>query len=367
MKVVCFDMQSVGGKENTRICKEKYTCLYERVRIMRTFFMNGISKDISYFLENIQMFYIQELSQESPDRYIYPGDYIKYDLDGELVLLYDTLRDMLFEDTQKYYMELSSMPIFAQEAGQNSECGLTAELFSEWIQKDQNKKLPNFYKHLYLVDCQFLVGTIQNLLCGMEDSFIRYYILISSVCVNIEPSEPNVTMFQMSPYVGTISATLENYFIKAYSILDMLCKIGHEFKTPQKDFSSYKKMRSADILWGARKDLEINNTEGTIFEKCELISVIESLRNEVVHNGTWELNPKAYIKYKNGVIVEKYMLFPDISQGRLATVKGRKHFFGNGTKVNEVLPRIHKEFKIRLLNTIKLLNQKKFNVNDCIR
>lgn len=324
---------------------------------MRTIYMNGIAKDESHFLEDIPMFYIQEVSQDAPDRYIYPGDSIKYDLDGELVLLYDTLRDMFFEDTQKYYMELSVMPIFVQEAGQDSECELTADLFTEWIQKDEYKKLPNFYKHLYLVDCQFLVGTIQNLLCGMEDSFIRYYSLISSVGKNVEPSDPDTTMFQMSPYIGTISATLESYFIKAYSILDMLCKIGHEFKSSQNDFSSYKKMKSADILWGARKNLEINNTEGTIFEKCDLISIIESLRNEVVHNGTWELNPKAYIRYKNGVPVEKYMLFPDISQGRLATVKGRKHFFGNGTKVNEVLPQIHSEYKIRLLNTIRLLNQ----------
>ena len=77
------------------------------------------------------------------------------------------------------------MPIFVQEAGQDSECGLTSELFSEWIQKDKYKNLPNFYKHLYLVDCQFLVGTIQNLLCGMEDSFIRYYSLISSVGNNL--------------------------------------------------------------------------------------------------------------------------------------------------------------------------------------
>ena len=68
----------------------------ERMRIIRTIFMNGIEKDVPYFLDDIQEFYIQELSQELPDRYIYPGDSIKYDLDGELVLLYDTLRDVFF-------------------------------------------------------------------------------------------------------------------------------------------------------------------------------------------------------------------------------------------------------------------------------
>lgn len=47
---------------------------------------------------------------------------------------------MFFEDAQKYYMEIREMPIFVQEAGQDSECGLTSELFSEWIQKDKYKK-----------------------------------------------------------------------------------------------------------------------------------------------------------------------------------------------------------------------------------
>lgn len=42
---------------------------------------------------------------------------------------------------------------------------------AEWIQDEDYCAKPNFFKHLYLVDCQFLVGTIQNLLCGMEDSF----------------------------------------------------------------------------------------------------------------------------------------------------------------------------------------------------
>ena len=39
------------------------------------------------------------------------------------------------------------------------------------------------------------------------------------------------------------------------------------------------------------------------------------------------------------------MLFPDIQQGRLSAVKNRKHFFSDGTKVNDILPKIHKEYR----------------------
>lgn len=193
----------------------------------------------------------------------------------------------------------------------------------------------------------------------MEDSFINYYARIVNIGNHIFPSASDATMYEMSQQVRCISSLLESYFIKAYSILDMLCKIGHELQFPEKEFTSYKKIKSADLLWGARKKLQINDTAHTLFEKCDLVSVVESMRNEVVHNGTWELNPKVFIRFENEIPVERFMLFPDISQGHLATVKNRKHFFGNGTKVNQVLHEIHIAYQQRLLNTVKLLNATK--------
>lgn len=46
------------------------------------------------------------------------------------------------------------------------------------------------------------------------------------------------------------------------------------------------------------------------------------------------------------------MLFPDMIQGHLATVKNRKHFFATNIKINDILPQIHLEFKRRLLKTL---------------
>ena len=46
------------------------------------------------------------------------------------------------------------------------------------------------------------------------------------------------------------------------------------------------------------------------------------------------------------------MLFPDMDQGHLATVKNRKHFFFSNVKINDILPKLHLEFKVRLLNTL---------------
>lgn len=75
-------------------------------------------------------------------------------------------------------------------------------------------------------------------------------------------------------------------------------------------------------------------------------------------NGTWELNPQIFVRYGKGIMEERFMLFSDMLQGILATVKSRKYFFSKGTKVNSVLPYIHAEFKHRLLQTLVAINEK---------
>ena len=324
---------------------------------MKTFFQDGTSKEEFYFLGEQPFFYIQELDGNMPDRFVYQGDSIKYKLDNELVALYDKLRDLFFPNTEQYYAELSLMPIFVQSAGQDSECALSAEQFQQYLQIEKFQNIPNFYRHLYLVDCQSYAGTIQNLLIGMEDAFINYYLRITLVRPDATPDNPNDALSIISPEVISISGLIENYFIKAYSILDMLCKIALEMEQPQNSFETYKKTKSIKTLWGARADLKINNTPNTVFEKCDLINTIESIRNEVVHNGAWELNPKLFAKFEEGEIVERYMLFPDLLEGRLECVKNRKHFFGYGTKVNDVLPQIHREYREKILNTVAILNE----------
>lgn len=288
---------------------------------------------------------------------------IKYVLDDELVRLYDTLRDLIFKDRDIYYTESMMMPIWCQDAGQNSDCAASADFFQRCVGEQvglikEGRTVPDLYKHLYLVDCQFLVGTIQNLLSSMEDAYTRYFAIMDgmkgrTLCRTFADG----TFCEMSETSRQASSSLETYFTKAYSILDILCKICFEIQYKNEDFSEYRKLRSAKVLWGDRKKLAVNGKEHTLFEKCELISMIESLRNEVVHNGTWELNPKVFVRLENGKVQECFMLFPDMEQGRLASVKNRRHFFSKGIKVSDILPEIHREFQERLLNTIRVVNR----------
>lgn len=84
---------------------------------MKTYFINGTMGDVKYFIDDLAEFQIQELAGDCPNRYIYPGDTINYTLDSELVKLYDVLRDLYFDDVDRYYEEVAVLPIWVQEAG----------------------------------------------------------------------------------------------------------------------------------------------------------------------------------------------------------------------------------------------------------
>ena len=149
---------------------------------MRTYSIDGIIKDIPYFLDESTEFGIQEMEgNQTTKRYVYPGDGLRYELDNELVDLYALFRNILFDDVDSYYKEMECIPIWVQQAGQDSDCAMSTEQFSKLVLRSD---IPNLYRHLYLVDCQFLVGAVQNLLCAMEDSFINYYVTIASFYVN---------------------------------------------------------------------------------------------------------------------------------------------------------------------------------------
>lgn len=324
---------------------------------VKTILKNGTAVDMPPYYDEFEDFFVQRIEEAAVcDKYNYPGDEIKYEIDGELVRLYDTFMYCIFETAEQYYSEVVSLPIWIQEAGQNSDCKISSDEFADDISKTD---IPDLNKHLYLVDWQFLVGTIQNLMTSLEDNFVGFYYALSE-CDNNRIqrfSAGSGTMIMASENARIAASKIETYFTKAYSILDVLCKILYELQHIQVDFSSYNKIKSAHILWGANKKLHWEEKAGSVFEKCDTVNTILAIRNEIVHNGTWELNPKIYYKIQNGEVVERYMLFPDFEQGHLAAVQSRKHFFSSRIKVNDALPKIHQDFTRRILNTIRMINE----------
>lgn len=300
-------------------------------------------------------FYIQRLDTIGSDEYSYKGDCLNRRLEHSIETLYDKFISILFQDEERYYRDIKALPIFIQKAGLSSESTYTVDEFNNTLQQG-NFSVPDIYRHIYIVDCNSLISTLSNLVSEMDSNFMGYYIQLSKIDTILKREYQNETVYATSFLTRQISALLENYFTKAYSVLDILTKIAFELEFHWSDFSTYRKLKSAEILFGSKKKLAVNGKTDTIFEKSDLIKIVESLRNEVVHNGSWEPNPKVFIRFVDGKIVEKYMLFPDIEQGHLAVSKNRRHFFSRGTKVNDIFPEIHYDFCKKLLNTVDCLN-----------
>ena len=67
--------------------------------------------------------------------------------------------------------------------------------------------------------------------------------------------------------------------------------------------------------------------------------------------------PKAYERIENGVAVEKFLLFPDMTAGRFDRFGNRNLFFSREDKINERLPEILEEFQARLQVTLESILQ----------
>lgn len=177
-------------------------------------------------------------------KFSYENDELLSNIDSELVSLYDKFRDIYFPDTEGYYKQLKFMPIFIQEAGQNSDCAIDTNLFNKLIGEYFKIFGNDLYRHLYLVDCQYIIGTIQNHLCEMNDLFIRFYVDICETKIICKDRFIDKTFHVTSLESRLLSATVESYFIKAYSILDLLTKIIYEIENPITKFDKYEKLIS---------------------------------------------------------------------------------------------------------------------------
>lgn len=317
---------------------------------MLTIKQNGIFEDISYFIDDQESFVIQKDDLCT----VYSGDQLIRDVDIELASLSECAR-CVYVPIHEYKAMVDSMPIWMPTAGLSSSLTISKCDYSRYINEST---LPNevLYRWLYSYDFQFLVSSISNLVFSMQFCLLGYFEKL--IC--IQPLKGVLEKDGLYECRGEKSIELvfylETFFTKAYSIMDIITKIAYEIENPNTDFTKVQKMKCADVLWGAKKHLHLDK-HGTIFDDVDLIRMIETMRNEVVHNGTWEDNPAVFLQIEDHKVTERYMLFPDITEGRLDCFKGRKHFFGQTTKVNDILPQIYNSFFIRLQCTIEKLRK----------
>lgn len=329
---------------------------------------------------NNNLFFIKEMKrvENGSSTFYYEGDQILYDIDSLCVSLYDLFQIKIFK-TRDYYQNLDLLPYGIIHAGLDSDCDISKEkferyfsekLFSEPIDSKkscQKQTIENLeelndlkYQYAYNADCQCLINTLQELILSSNDSFVGFYKLLCTIPGQVDFVDDYYAINNQGRLAFNM---LYSLIIQVYSILDIMTKIVYELEHLKESYKTYHKLSSQKILYGDKKRLLID-VKGTVFEKCRTLSIFENLRNEIIHNATWEMHSKVFFKMDGNNVIDRTIYFPDFTkEGTLVTYKNRKRFFAQGKKVNKELPKLYTEVLNRIYFTLNkiLLNQNNRN------
>ena len=142
-----------------------------------------------------------------------------------------------------------------------------------------------------------------------------------------------------------VFVNFHSIIISMTSCLDLLSKVAYELQEmPTVQFETYPKMNSMKFTFGSIHKLKSNlKRDNTIFSESKplCISTLESIRDEIIHNGLLDFYNNLYSDVKDGVI-EHWIFAPDFNEfGRLVTYKNRKKFYSNyDSTMNALLPQL---------------------------
>lgn len=218
---------------------------------------------------------------------------------------------------------------------------------------------PILFKCVYLADVQSLVTNIQRTSAQISQVIGEFFGLLND-CKPYEYSanEKVGVRFSVSSETALLHAHLETIFVRMRSLLDYSVKLAMEAERNELDFSKVVKLCGASSQYSDRKNLQMNETEGTVFAKDELIWMISSIRDRIVHDGHLDASARIYEKFQRKRLVERFVLLPDMVDGRFEAYKNRKNFYGVDRKINLELPDIYDDFFTRLIVTLKLIGSK---------
>lgn len=277
-----------------------------------------------------------------------------FEIESICVKLHDELANRIFGSLDEYYKQLPLIPDFIHHAGLNSESMMSRVDFEKQLIKLSDYEYLNH--SLYLYDCRKLVSSIQE--CSKEVVYLQgefYRSLNFDELFFPKIEEPDGVRWITSPVVTSLHATLGFIFIRLHSLLDYTAKLVHEVEHLKRDFSTYPRLSSKNILFSGRKNLSINKEEGTIFEITDTVREVEIYRNIIIHDGLMDDMPKVYKVIEKGNTTEKFILMPDKGkEGRLEAYKNRSLFYSGEDKINIRLESLVSDFQNRLLSTLNL-------------
>ncbi len=278
------------------------------------------------------------------------GD-MSYEVEDVCIRIHDALRRAVIEDVP-YNALLPAVPQFAHLSGLNSESTLSKVDFEKFLRLTAD--FPEINRFLFLYDAQKLVSSIQECQQELIQILGEFYRTLNTEALFFPLiRQDDGVRYNKSPTVTKLFALLTFVFVRMHSLLDYMVKLALEAEGIPTDFTKYPKLRSSNEQFGSRKKVSFNKHPGSLFEDCEFITFVETLRNHLIHDGLLDDLPKAYERIENGIAVERFLLFPDMTAGRFDRFGSRNLFFSREDKINERLPEILTEFQTRLMVTLE--------------
>lgn len=252
--------------------------------------------------------------------------------------LHDVIMKNVFKGID-YYSIVGLVPMWVRNDGHSQEGCLSKEDFETLVQANDNELT---HRLLYYYDCEMLMSSFQNRTSVLVRLINKIYeILTPNLSRDIK--EYDDVAFGISTQGIDVYTYLNSLIITLASSFDIITKIAYELQEMSNvNFLSYPNMKSANITYGKRKWLGDNlMVENTLFAKKEAVCIrtIESLRDEIIHNGSLDFHYALY----HGLIndnIEQWIFFPDLNEsGTLKNIKARKKFYPDCTRTfNVVLP-----------------------------
>jgi hypothetical protein len=288
-----------------------------------------------------------------PINYVFKEHDLTIDIEMQAFHLRQRVAELIFGSIQRYYDLLPMTPIWLSQAGLDSDIKISREEFEQMVVGAGETEC----RFLYYYDLIALIGSLQNAVQEVKYLVGNFYeeLNVNSFMLAPEPFEPDMVMYASGLIVSGIFSTVNHLFISLYSQLDFVTKIAYEIQNIDANYSRFKKLKSANILYGDARRLHLNGATDSLFEDSTHLKTIMALRNEIVHNGSFENIAKVFQVFKQNKLIEKFIYLPDFKDGIIKSIKSRKRFFNDEIKLNELLPELVADFWKRLLVTLTLL------------
>lgn len=279
---------------------------------------------------------------------------IDLDLDDLCARTHGHIRQSILTQGEQNVFK-DKIPDWVQMAGLEPESRVSRQKFETLL----NGSGPDEFLHrfLYLHDVSGLVTNIQRSSSQLYQTTGAFYGVLNDSEFWYYQDDEKVGLRSVTSGDGNIlHLHLETAFVRMRSMLDYAVKLALEAERKNIDFSTYPKLKGASKQFSDRKHLGMNERAGTVFVEDEPIREIMSIRDRVIHDGHLDIDARVYESFKRQRLVERFVLLPDMTDGKFDVYKNRRNFFGSDDKINLRLPSILDMFYNRMTQTIQAIH-----------